>query len=59
MNYILQLTGIILLVFSIIIFFLPSPHWWLSIVSFVMLLGIIFAGIISDIATTASEAIVK
>lgn len=57
MNWILRLAGAVLLIFSVVSFFLPSPYWILSIVSFVLLLMIGLSSIISDIANTASETI--
>jgi len=56
-NWILRFAGTILLIFGVIAFFLPSPWWFLSVISFVLLLGIGFSLIILDIANTASKII--
>lgn len=59
MNWVLRFVGIVLVIFSCIAFFLPSPYWWFSVVSFVTMLGIVFVGMISDIASTTNKIISK
>lgn len=55
MNWILQLIGIVLLIFSGVTFFLPNPWWYLSIVSFILVLMVCFSSFISTIADNLSN----
>lgn len=57
MNWILRFTAFVIMIFGGIAFFLPSPWYLLSAVSFVLLLVIGLSSIISDIADTASKTI--
>ena len=57
MNWILRLVGFVIMIFGVVVFFLPGPWYFLSVISLVLLLVIGFSSIISDIAETASKTI--